>query len=70
MQTVITIIVFCTLLLLLAVLPAWEQNIEAQRKVESTSPSPTGSLQFHSGNGAGIQQSALGLTWELIVAAA
>lgn len=70
MQTVITIIVFCTLLLLLTLLPAWEQGIDTQRKVESTSPSPTGSLQLQPGNGAVLAPAAFGVMWAMILAAA
>lgn len=70
MQTVITIIVFCTLLLLLTLLPAWEQSIETQRKVESTSPSPTGSLPVQPGNGAGIAAAVFGVTWAVLRVAA
>ncbi|MBK8049245.1 MAG: hypothetical protein IPK16_20280 [Anaerolineales bacterium] len=61
MQTVITIVVFCTLLLLLTLLPAWEQSIETQQKVESTSPSPAGGLHLQPGNGAGLAPVAFGV---------
>ena len=63
MQTILSIIVLCTLLLLLSVLPAWERSFDTQRKVDTGAPVPTGSFDIDAGNGAGQDAGALGLVW-------